>query len=89
MIDWIKRLFEDPRTFGAIITSGIIGLFAGVAQGVVQRRHGGWGGFVSAISTGVIVSVIVGLALQGLVPSETIRKKCIDPSPLIQVPSFL
>jgi hypothetical protein len=73
MFEWAKKLFDDPRTLGAIVTSSVIGLLAGFAQGVVQRRHGGWGGFVSALATGVIVAVIVGLALQGLVPSEAMR----------------
>jgi hypothetical protein len=73
MFDWAKKLFAEPQTLTIILTSGIIGLITGIAQGIVQKRHGGWGGFISAILTGIVVSVIVGLAIQGFVSSETLR----------------
>lgn len=73
MFDNLKKLFSEPQTLGIIITSGVAGFFVGVLQGIVQKRHGGWGGFFSAILTGIIVSVIVGLAIQSFVTSETLR----------------
>lgn len=73
MYDWLKKLFTEPQTIGIIITSGIVGLLTGVVQGIVQKRHGGWGGFVSAILTGMVVSIMVGLAIEGFVTSETLR----------------
>lgn len=73
MFDWAKKLFNEPHTLTIILTSGIIGLVTGIAQGIVQKRHGGWGGFVSAILTGIVVSVMVGLAIEGFVSSETLR----------------
>ncbi|SDI78416.1 hypothetical protein [Variovorax sp. OV700] len=73
MQDWLKKLFTEPHTFGIIISSALVGLFAGLAQGVVEKRHGGWGGFARAVLTGVAVAVIVGLGIQGFVASETLR----------------
>ncbi|MET3916249.1 hypothetical protein ABID97_003031 [Variovorax sp. OAS795] len=73
MQDWLKKLFTEPHTFGIILSSALVGLFAGLAQGVVEKRHGGWGGFVRALLTGVAVAVIVGLGIQGFVASETLR----------------
>lgn len=72
MFDW-RRLFSEPHTLGIIITSGLVGIVTGAAQGAVQKRHGGWGGFFTAIMTAVVVSVIVGLAIEGFVVSETLR----------------
>ena len=73
MNDWAKKLFSEPHTLGIIVSSGIVGLIAGVYQGIVQKRHGGWGGFLQALVSGVVVSVLVGLAIEGWVPSETLR----------------
>jgi hypothetical protein len=73
MQDWLKKLFAEPHTFGIIISSALVGLFAGLAQGIVEKRHGGWGGFLRALLTGVAVAVIVGLGIQGFVASETLR----------------
>ena len=73
MQDWLKKLFTEPHTFGIIISSALVGLFAGLAQGVVEKRHGGWGGFLRALLTGVAVAVIVGLGIEGFVASETLR----------------
>ena len=73
MFDWPKKLFTEPNTLAIILSSGIVGLIAGIAQGVVQKRHGGSGGFFSAIATGIVVSVIVGLAIADFVSSETMR----------------
>lgn len=73
MNDWAKKLFSEPHTLGIIISSGLVGIIAGIYQGIVQKRHGGWGGFVQALVSGVVASVIVGLAIEGWVPSETLR----------------
>lgn len=72
-MDEFKRFFSEPRTLTILISSGIVGLFAGITQGVIQRRHGGWSGFFSSIFRGVMVSLIVGLAIESVVPSETMR----------------
>ena len=72
-MDWAKKLFSEPHTLGIILSSSLIGLFAGFWQGIVQKRHGGWGGFIQALVSGVVVSVIVGLAIEGWVGSETLR----------------
>lgn len=71
--EWVKKLFSEPQTLGVIVTSGVIGMMVGVAQGVVQKRHGGWGGFIASVSTAAAVSVITGLAIEGFVSSETTR----------------
>lgn len=73
MQEWLKKLFAEPQTLGIIVTSAVVGLFAGLAQGVVEKRHGGWGGFLRAVLTGTAVAVIVGLAIEGFVASETLR----------------
>lgn len=73
MTDWFKKLFAEPQTLFVIITSGLVGLFIGIAQGVVQKRHGGWGGFFAAIAKAAVVAVVTGLAIHGFVPSETAR----------------
>lgn len=72
-MDWAKKLFNEPHTLGIILSSGLIGLFAGLWQGIVQKRHGGWGGFFQALVSGVVASVIVGLAIEGWVTQETLR----------------
>lgn len=71
-MEW-KKFFSDPATVIAFFTSGVIGLVIGIANGVIQRRHGGWGGFFAAIATGVSVAIVVGLALADYVKSETMR----------------
>ncbi|WP_395315818.1 hypothetical protein [Variovorax sp. UC74_104] len=73
MQDWLKKLFTEPQTLGIIVSSALVGLFAGLAQGVVEKRHGGWGGFLRALLTGVSVAVFVGLGIEGFVASETLR----------------
>lgn len=73
MFDQFKKLFSEPQTLGIIVTSGTVGLFVGIAQGTIQRRHGGWPGFFSAAITGAVVAVITGLAIDSFVPSETVR----------------
>lgn len=73
MLDWLKKFVNDPSTVIVIFTSGAIGLFVGVANGVIQKKHGGWSGFLGAIATGLAVAVIVGLGIQDYVKSETFR----------------
>lgn len=55
------------------MTSGFIGLAVGATNGFAQRKYGGWGGFFTALSTGVVVAVIIGLGIQDYIPSETFR----------------
>lgn len=73
MQDWIKKIFNEPSTFGIIVSSGVVGAVAGLAQGVIERRHGGWGGFCRAVLSGVAVAVIVGLGIEDFVKTETFR----------------
>lgn len=73
MSDWLKKLFNEPQTLGLILTSGIVGLCVGIAQGTIQKRHGGWGGFFTSVVTAAVVAVIAGLALNDFIPSETAR----------------
>lgn len=71
--NWLKRLFHEPATLVTFITSGIVGLFIGVANGVIQKRHGGWPAFFGAIATGMSVALIVGLGINDYVKSEALR----------------
>lgn len=73
MLEWLKRFVNEPSTVIAIFTSGVIGLVIGIANGVIQKKHGGWPGFFGAIATGLAVAVIVGLGVQDYVKSETLR----------------
>jgi hypothetical protein len=72
-MDWLKRFFNDPATVGILASSGLIGLVVGIANGVVQKKHGGWSGFFGALVTGTVIAVIVGLGIDGYVKSETLR----------------
>ncbi len=73
MHDWFKKLFTEPHTLGIILSSALVGFFAGLAQGVIAKRHGGWGGFLRALLMGISVAVIVGLGIEGFVAPETLR----------------
>lgn len=72
-MDWLKKFFTEPGTLAALVTSGLIGFIVGVANGVVQKRHDGWTGFFSAVATGVTISLIVGLGIEGYVHNEAAR----------------
>lgn len=73
MGDWFKKLFSEPQTLGVIVTSGVVGLFIGATTGIIQRRHGDWPSFFASVATAAGVAVICGLAINDLVPSETLR----------------
>jgi threonine/homoserine/homoserine lactone efflux protein len=72
-MDWIRKVFSDPSTFFLAVTSGILGLIVGIANGVVQKRHGGWPAFFGAMATASVVAIIVGLGLSEYVKSEALR----------------
>lgn len=72
-IDWLKKLFNEPSTLLVMFTSGALGFVIGVANGVIQKRHGGWPAFFGSALTGTIIATIVGLAVKDYVPSETVR----------------
>lgn len=72
-MEWLKKLFNEPSTLVVIFSSGVVGLVVGIANGVVQKRHGGWAGFWGALVTGVSVAVIVGLGTEDYIKSETLR----------------
>ena len=73
MPHWLKRLFSEPHTLSALLPSALDGLVVSVVHGIVEKRHGGWTGFARALLTGISVSVIVGLGIEGFVSSETLR----------------
>ena len=73
MFDWLKRIFGDPLTLGTLFASGLVGLVMGISQGFVQKKHGGWPGFIGSIGTAVAVAIIVGLGLQDYITSEALR----------------
>ena len=72
-MDLLRKFFNEPGTLIAILSSAVIGLVVGFANGLIQKKHGGWPGFFSAVATGAVVAVIVGLGIQDYVPSETFR----------------
>jgi hypothetical protein len=72
-MDWLKRLFNEPVTLGVLVSSGMIGFAMGAVNGIIQRKHGGWQGFFSALFVGAGVALIVGLGIQDYVKSETFR----------------
>lgn len=72
-MDWLKRIFNDPATMVALISSGVLGFVVGIANGVVQKKHGGWSGFFGALLTGTVIAVIVGLGTVDYIQSETAR----------------
>lgn len=69
----LKKFFNDPATLAVIASSGVIGFCVGIANGVVQKKHGGWGGFFAAVTTAIIVAIIVGLGLAEYIKSETLK----------------
>lgn len=44
-------------------TAGVIGLFVGIARGVIQAKHGSMGAWVRGITASLIVGVAVGWGL--------------------------
>lgn len=72
-MDWLRKLFNEPSTLVVIFSSGVVGLVVGFANGIIQKRHGGWSGFWGALLTGVAVAVIVGLGVKNYIESETLR----------------
>lgn len=72
-MDWLEKIFGDRATLYTVIASAFIGLIGGIPQGVLQKRHGGWPGFFSAMAVGVSISVIVGLGIKDYVHSDTLR----------------
>lgn len=72
-MDWIKRFFNDPATVAVLASSGIVGFVVGIANGIIQKKHGGWAGFFSATFWGGVIAMLVGLAASGYVHSEALR----------------
>lgn len=81
-MEW-RKVFTEPGTLIAILTSSIVGLCVGSAQGLVQHKYGGWSGFFGAIATAMVVSVLVGLSLQEYVHQEALRLALIGASAVI------
>lgn len=71
--DWLRKFFSEPGTVITMFSSGLLGLLIGIANGVVQKRHGGWPAFFGSVVTGMVIAVIVGLALSEYVKSEALR----------------
>lgn len=63
---------EHNKLLTVAATAGIIGLFAGIARGVVQQRHGGWVPFLRGLMASIAVAVLVGWGLDdaGLSPTK-------------------
>lgn len=73
MYERLKGLFNEPNTLAVVVTSAAVGIVAGTAQGLLPGRYGGWRNFLAVVLTAIVVSVIVGLAINDFVPSETLR----------------
>lgn len=72
-MDWIRKFFSDPKTVITMFSSALLGFVVGTANGVIQKRHGGWPAFWSAMVTGTVIAIIVGLALSEYIRSEALR----------------
>jgi hypothetical protein len=72
-MDWLEKVFGDRATLYTVVGSAITGLIGSLSQGVMQKKHGGWPGFFSALIVGVSVSVIVGLGIKDYIASDTLR----------------
>lgn len=82
-MDWFRKFFNEPSTLLAIFTSSIIGMVVGVANGLIQKKHGGWSGFFATLATGTAVAVIVGLAVQDYIKYEALRLAIVGISAVI------
>lgn len=72
-MEWLQKFFSEKGTLGVIFTAGAVGAVGGIAQGVVQKKHGGWPAFFQALLIGIAISVIVGLGIKDYVQSEAFR----------------
>lgn len=82
-MDWLEKVFGDRATLYTVIASAFVGLIGCVPQGVLQKKHGGWPGFFSALAVGVSMSVIVGLGVKDYVHSDTLRLAIVGGSAVI------
>jgi hypothetical protein len=72
-MDGLKKFFSEPGTVITLFSSGLLGIFVGVANGVIQKRHGGWPAFWGSLATGVVIATLVGLAIAEYVKTEAMR----------------
>lgn len=72
MDSW-QKLFQKPETLFIMVSSGVVGFLAGIANGVIQMKHGGWPGFFRALFVGVLIAIIAGLGTSGYIQSEAAR----------------
>lgn len=72
-IDWAKKFFSEPGTVIVMLTSGALGFIVGIANGVVQKRHGGWPAFFGSVATGTVIAVVIGLGMSEYIKSETLK----------------
>jgi ABC-type transport system involved in cytochrome c biogenesis permease subunit len=82
-VDWLRKIFSEPGTLAALLSSAVVGLAVGIASGLVQRKHGGWSGFWTSLAMGIAVAVIVGLGIRDYVQSETMRLALIGAAAVI------
>ncbi len=62
---------EHQKMLSAAATAAVIGLFAGVARGVIQQKHGGWVAFLRGLVASVLVAVLIGWSIDDVDLSPT------------------
>lgn len=82
-MSWLERIFGDKTILAVLAFSGVIGFVGGIANGIIQKKHGTWGDFFACIFIGLIVSVIIGLGIKDHVSSEAFRFAIIGVSAVI------
>lgn len=55
----------------AAITAGVIGMVMGIARGIVQQKHGGWGPFFRGLVASIAAAILVGWGLADFDMSPT------------------
>lgn len=71
--EWTRKFFSEPGTVITMFTSGALGFLVSIANGVIQKRHGGWSAFWGAVTTGTVIAILVGLSVSEYVKSEAMR----------------
>lgn len=65
----------EPNTTDTLLATasaaGFIGLLTGIARGIIQQKHHGWGGFFRGMVASVFVGVMVGWGLADMELSMT------------------
>jgi hypothetical protein len=72
-MEWLRKFFHEPGTAIVMLTGGVLGLLVGIANGVIQKRYGGWSAFFASAASGTVIGIVAGLASFDYVKSETMR----------------